>query len=127
MTDTDTTTKPNAALAYAVLDHIDAHPEQWNQNEWWCRTGGCFAGWTCVLSGDEPVHDGCTWQAGGRDVSERAAELLGFDDEEEMHDTAFAALGHPGDEFDLFNGGNDRADLGRIVEALFGPRPEGQP
>ncbi len=124
-----TGTKPNAELAYAVLDHIDAHPESWNQGKWWCGTGGCFAGWACALSGENPVHADYSWLAGGIHVSDRAAELLGFDDEEQMWNATYEALGEPDDEdmIGLFHGANTRADLGRIVEALFGPRPEGQP
>lgn len=35
-------TKPNAELAYAVLDQIDAHPETWDQGDWDCGTTACF-------------------------------------------------------------------------------------
>jgi hypothetical protein len=49
---------PNAELAYKVLDHIDAHPQQWRQGWWFteldCGTAACFAGWACVLSGYKP-------------------------------------------------------------------------
>jgi hypothetical protein len=118
---------PNAALAYKVLDHIDAHPEQHEQSVWttmtYCGTAACFAGWTCLLSGDRLVEDedGDTdvevWVGGNiRRIPERAAELLGI---------PYAPLfvlpyGH-----DLFNPGNEREDLGRLVAEIFGPRPGG--
>jgi hypothetical protein len=118
-------TKPNAALAYRVLDHIDAHPEQWQQESWisrpdgaGCGTAGCFAGWASMLSGDKPhwwsgpsertdtvTVDGCQHFLG-----ERAAELLGIPDE---------------DADDLFEPHNTRADLGRLVEKIFGLLPGG--
>lgn len=124
--------KPNAALAYGVLDQIDANPESHNQGWWFirqdCDTTGCFAGLTCTLSGDRPDF-GDQYYPFNSDGSERgwtytssvrtpgggysnapshAQELLGIDDASADR---------------LFNGGNTRADLGRLVEEIFGPRP----
>jgi hypothetical protein len=119
---------PNAALAYQVLDHIDAHPEQWNQGiyigEASCGSVGCFAGWTVLLSGAVPVYDEFS---GGltdvvmvdgepRIVSSYAQELLGIDryvDEDTEG------------ERDLFDGSHSREDLGEMVVEIFGPRPDG--
>jgi hypothetical protein len=124
-------TQPNAELAYRVLDHIDAHPEQWLQNVWIakaeCGTVGCVAGWTCLLSGDQPstpdedddpeeetelVH--VAWESDSRFIPARAAELLGieFDD---------ALWGYGG----LFYAHNSREKLGVLVAEIFGPRPDG--
>jgi hypothetical protein len=126
-------TELNAVLAYQVLDHIEAHPEQWDQTNWArqvpeCGTAGCFAGWTVMLSGMTPLF---RESYGGRamdviddrgyqvSVSEAATRLLGAryvyidtdiypdDDEEE----------------DLFDESNDLDDLRRLVFEIFGPRP----
>lgn len=113
-----TAPKPNAELAYRVLDQIDAHPETWNQGIWDCGTAACFAGWAVRLSGgtsakndslDTIVVDG---PAGiiGMEVPDAAEHLLGD-------------ICRNGDDEDLFDGSNTREDLGRLVEEIFGPRP----
>ena len=121
---------PNAELAWRVLDHIDAHPETWDQSWWFivtdCGTTGCFAGWTCVLSGDTPdtpgpigalaIGEGSSMvelaqQGGYRHAADRAAELLGFGANDARAD-------------ELFGAGNTREDLGRLVAEIFGPRPD---
>lgn len=124
-------TQPNAELAYATLDQIDAHPELWSQ-DWWftvtdCGTVGCFAGWACVLSGDKPTAGDrpLCMVAIGDDVSfvqrpdgerlyasDRALDLLGIGRE----------VGRR-----LFDGRNTREDLGRLVAEIFGPRPAAWP
>jgi hypothetical protein len=48
----------NAELAYKTLDHIIAHPEEWNQEAWICDTGMCFAGHATILAGWKPVFKG---------------------------------------------------------------------
>ncbi|GIF08715.1 hypothetical protein [Actinoplanes siamensis] len=114
--------KPDAGRAYAVLDQIDARPELHNQSAWFhrtiggCGTAACFAGWTSLLAGDEPLwtHDYQNQTdaviGGGkrRYIEARATELLGID---------------PDQADALFYGGNTREDLGRLVEQIFGPRP----
>jgi hypothetical protein len=121
-------TKPNAELAYRVLDHIDAHPEQWNQSLYIgkaeCGTVACFAGWTVLLSGATPkfygVYEGSTAAAalGGLHhvVPELAEELLGASRWVETF-----VDGEP--DMDLFDQDNSREDLGRLVAEIFGPRP----
>jgi hypothetical protein len=37
-------------LAYATLDYIREHPEQWDQTTWICGTTGCFAGHALALA-----------------------------------------------------------------------------
>lgn len=128
-------TTPNAELAYKVLDHIDAHPEQWNQGVYIgkaeCGTVACFAGWACLLSGEEPrfpddrpltdmlLRPSGAWTL----VPERAEVLLGIerfvDELEDPED--------PDDDVDLFAANNSREWLGVLVEHLFGPRPGGEP
>ena len=130
---------PNAPLAYKILDHIDAHPEQWNQTTWFreseCGTAGCFAGWAVVLTGHDiefgsPDGRGRRYYAsvdGDPDslISEVAASELGIDgmfepclcvDECRCCESASDAL---------FAATNSRADLDRLVPAIFGPRPNG--
>lgn len=118
---------PNAELAYRVLDHIDAHPEQWNQGVYIgskeCGTAACFAGWAVLLSGARPrfyaadvstadvVVDGLV-----RVVPELAQELLRASRWVEAGDGV-------SDDLDLFDQDNTREDLGRLVVEIFGPRP----
>ncbi len=127
-----TGTKPNAELAYKVLDHIDANPQSWNQAVWVteCGTAACFAGWTVLLSGEKALDPGTAITATGerRDISKRAAQLLGFLNRSAMDDASWEALKHTDwdGSFSLFAGANSREDLGHIVEAVFGPRPGGE-
>lgn len=122
---------PNAALAYRVLDHIDADPTSWDQENWIarneCGTAACFAGWATLLSGDKPAASD---EAGDAEfvlpadesivqyIPDRAAELLGID----LQPDRYFTVGHP-----LFDADNTREDLGRLVEEYFGPRPAPQP
>jgi hypothetical protein len=113
---------PNAALAYRVLDHIDAHPEQWRQNWWFtqrdCGTAACFAGWACVLSGDQPrVTD-------ADEVGEFSTVIRPDGALANVEDRAEALLGLDGDKAGaLFYASNTRADLDLLVIEIFGPRP----
>lgn len=119
------TATPNAELAYKVLDHIDADPGSWNQRYWisrpvaaGCGTAACFAGWACMLSGDRPwwslgagsITDWVMTDGGEQSVEQRAAELLGIDE-----------------NTGLFYSFNTREDLGRLVAEIFGPRPGTMP
>ena len=120
---------PNLPLLRKVLDHVDAHPQEWNQGTWIvqtrnvdqsCGTACCIAGWASLLSGDEPEFEpmlgltatGLVYEAraatvatdnGERFISRRAQELLGL--------TSVEA-----DE--LFAGGNSRAQVQRIAEQI---------
>lgn len=121
-------TTPNAELAYAVLDHIDANPRSWDQNTWWCGTAACFGGHAILLAGGE-----IQFGKGGNLAVTGLPELAGLD----IDDAALKVLGladgwvnDPDDDPDydgewLFSCTNDREDLGRLVAALFGPRPDG--
>ncbi|HZE33430.1 MAG TPA: hypothetical protein VE198_18555 [Actinoallomurus sp.] len=120
---------PNAELAYRVLDAIDADPDSWDQGTWasrvGCRTSACFAGWACLLSGDNPQ-----FHIGEADTEHfmrgeerhyapvRAAQLLGVPTE-----MVFDRTGSTDGPL-LFNACNTREDLGRLVGEIFGPRPE---
>ncbi len=120
--------KPNAELAYRVLDQIDQHPESWNQGEWYrkeaCGTVACFAGWAVefnnydiALSEEQPALSGRPAHrygrfvhgiAGRRTFRDVAAEVLGITDL---------------DADDLFDATNTREELGELVLEFFGPRP----
>jgi hypothetical protein len=128
-----TDTKPNAELAYRVLDHIDADPKSWNQTDWYretdCGTTACFAGWSILLAGGEV-----------RNYVPYATRSIMLDGQEyeTFTEAACAALNIrstivPGSEVYagellvhddvLFAADNSRAGLDRFVEAIFGPRP----
>lgn len=112
--------KPNAELAYRVLDHIDAHPASWNQSEWVCGSAACFAGWAVKLSGGVMV------ESTDADVIEGPAELVGKTAERAAYRVlgiTEAQAGWPLSAEWLFDGDNTREDLGRLVAGIFGPRP----
>lgn len=121
------TAEPNAELAYRVLDQIDLDPNGWVQEVWIsradCGTVACFAGWTCLLSGDHPARadeDGeaeyvqVAWSDGAHYIPERAASLLGIDYDPDLE------FGN-----DLFEANQSREKLGELVAEIFGPRPGG--
>lgn len=84
-------TKPNIDLAERVMQHIEAHPDEWDQSAWvntWdghCNTTMCFAGTTLFLSGyriNQQISrfvtpDGQD-EVPGEVVGMLAAELLGM-------------------------------------------------
>lgn len=119
--------KPNAELAWRVLDHIDAHPESWDQTTWVCGTTACFAGWAVRLSGAE-IEQTDPHEIDSAVVVSGPVNLIGA----EVRDAAVNLLGSycvaPRDLDDdrpgnLFSDRNDREDLGRLVAEIFGPRP----
>ena len=112
------------------MDHIDAHPDQWDQSVWgvteaarlemlgngWegCGTAYCLAGWACVLNGDTPIWDetgGTTMMSdengAPHDIEPRAQKLLGLTRAE-----ADSADGG------IFAAGNTRATLQRIAKQI---------
>ncbi len=117
-----TETKPNAELAYRVLDHIDANPDSWDQGLWLkrtdCGTAGCFAGWACMLAGDEPSF---------RFIDSLRTDFVEVDgDRVYVEDRAADRLGITPELADaLFHPANTREVLGDMVAEIFGPRPGG--
>src|SRR3954465_6086495 len=134
--------KPNAELAYRVLDHIDADPASWDQGRWIkktdCGTVACFAGWAVQLAGGKVEFGRWGWEGielDGRVYTRRWTDFA---------DIALRAL-NIGDYFvrgvpcpdcgvancededhevpELFYAANTREELGEYVEAIFGPRP----
>lgn len=112
--------EPNAELAYKVLDHIDAHPEQWKQDTWVtdCGTSFCFAGWALELTG----HTLRDYEVDGR-------QLMQLDDDPQVVSgtvrlAASRELGLSNWVAEgLFEAENTREDLGYMVAEIFGPRP----
>lgn len=43
----------NIELLEKTMQHIETHPEDWNQETWRCGTGMCFAGHAATLAGRE--------------------------------------------------------------------------
>lgn len=126
----------NVPLAYSVLDHIDAHPESWDQADWGrkndCGTRACFAGWAVLLAGGEVQADSTgrwtTVTVEGQtfhSIRNAAMLVLGIEDDEVPSTRRPCYCGCEGtdDSCGLFDGTNTRVALGRFVEELFGPRP----
>lgn len=126
--------KPNADLAYRVLDYIEAHPEQHNQATFIfgygnlpvlskdnapCGTTACFAGWTVLLTGHQIVVKNPVTTRVRRGntlvpIDEFAADLLGID---------MRAL-EGGGAYDLFYEAASLEEVRDDIERLFGPRPQ---
>lgn len=53
--------EPNIPLLRKTLEHITAHPEEWDQETWAtqtpCGTTACLAGWAVTFAGHELVWD----------------------------------------------------------------------
>lgn len=47
----------NVPLLQKTMDHIEAHPEEWDQANWFCGTKACFAGHAVLLAGAQKVDD----------------------------------------------------------------------
>ena len=41
----------NVKLLRKTLEHIKTHEDGWNQSDWRCESGMCFAGWAAQLAG----------------------------------------------------------------------------
>jgi len=113
----------NAALAWRVLDHIDANPDQWDQEVWisrspGCGTAACFAGWACLLSGDQPEFDTKFDSEADVVYANGDVALVQFRAQKLLGVTA-------SEQDDLFALNNTREDLGNLVAEIFGPRPGG--
>lgn len=116
----------NVPLLEKVMAHIEAHPEEWNQDMWvtlpgsesailaklegrtYCGTAYCFAGHVVHMAGydfHDPEKGGhfVTVDGGARLTSEVAACELGLD---------------PEDATDLFWASNTLEDLQRHVKRL---------
>lgn len=101
----------NVPLLRKTLEHIEAHPGEWDQENYRCGSAACFAGHAALLAGgewdrpNEPLDD---YLAPSSDrpfetADERAVSVLGL--EQWQADR-------------LFDGGNSLDDLRRIVAEL---------
>jgi hypothetical protein len=117
-----TAPKPNAELAYQVLDQIDAEPERWYQGSWvrGCGTSYCFAGWALALT-DHTLRD---YEADGCRRMELDGQTETYSDTVSLAAAHELGLNHWVAE-GLFEPDHTREDLGRLVTEIFGPRPTG--
>lgn len=113
--------KPNAELAYRVLDHIDADPDSWNQRRWACGSAACFGGWAIQLGAGATIE-----YLHSAEVTSGPAEMIGMAAEEAANKVLGLDSGWVGDvdtsEW-LYDPDHTREDLGRLVAEIFGPRP----
>lgn len=110
--------------AFQMLDVIEANPDKHDQSMWCfphcsavtaesalsaCGTTACGAGWTVLLAG-LTIQSTMVVETGLR-VSRQAADLLGLSLTEAD---------------DLFYA-DDLAGVRKVVNEIFGPRPDGEP
>jgi hypothetical protein len=109
----------NEQLARNALKAIEHSPERWNQSEWRCGTGMCFAGFVAFEAGaewadlyDEYDMDMITPKGRIQDVVDFALEALGYDDPESDSASYIEAT--------LFGACNTLEDLKELVDELSG-------
>lgn len=102
-------TEINVPLLRKTLEHITAHPEEWNQRMWArvtdCGTACCVAGWAVQFAGHQLGEPECECGTcsdvshldDGRRISDVAADVLGLDPS--------------GNACDLFSPSNTLADI----------------
>ena len=111
---------PNLPLLRKVLEHVDAHPDEWNQHAWGmqtsrsaCGTAFCIAGHAAVMAGLTPV-----WKRTGDETFMHS--VVDADGNEVF--VAYAAqdaLGLTGAEQEqLFWLYNSRADVQTVAERI---------
>jgi len=109
-----------AALAWAVLHHIERFPELWNQGTWHCGTQFCFAGHVANFTGARWVEDDeeCVAWEPGDDPDEEWTGVT------HCGDRAQRLLGLTNDRADfLFYARNKLPTLRKLVTKFFGPEP----
>lgn len=86
----------NVPLLRKTLEHITAHPEEWDQGVWMreaarneCGTAGCLAGWALTLAGHELDFDKnniffgeAHYLTDGRPIEEAAEQELGLTEDQ---------------------------------------------
>jgi hypothetical protein len=96
----------NEKLIECVLDHIETHPDEYNQNFWcqiadqhqdgeYCGTAGCFAGWAVLLSCPVEKWKGLPHDTASKDAEgnyypqgyyyEKGRKALGLTNDEASH------------------------------------------
>lgn len=106
---------PNVALLRKTMEHIESHPQEWEQRHWICGSTACFAGHAVLIDGGESAFhhayviartDDPAWHVHGGQISilRRAQHILGL--------TLAQAI-------DLFEGSNTMDDLRIKVDELI--------
>ena len=133
----------NWQLLREVREYIDAHPEDWFQQDWRCSSGLCFAGTAVALDGgiwftlspsagdsemlvaredDDPVASQTAWLTLRDPGFDEDRWIKGLDDQTlpmllvSARDRAMRILGLDDDEASiLFDGGNDKHLLDEVL------------
>lgn len=114
---------PNAPLLLKTLEHIENHPEEWNQESWMCGTTACFAGHAALLDGGEICVDSLDGWFVARDDDPRDALWTLADGRLKIHAEIRArhALALDNQQAErLFSAGNTLDDLRAEVYRLLG-------
>jgi hypothetical protein len=95
-------------LARKTFEFIEAHPEEWEQSEWICETGMCYAGHAAHIAGADLAEPSFAAKAWGPDgdgihISDYAQTVLGLGD---------------GEATRMFFSENSLADLRGMVDDL---------
>lgn len=112
----------NVPLLQKALDHVEAHPEEWDQESWGrqtpCGTTACLAGHIALMDGWTPVlrtpfGDWIYVEKNGvrQTAGDAAAESLGVSDVS-AYGSNHEYVGY------LWSGINSRVDLWRIANVL---------
>ncbi|MGP4093024.1 hypothetical protein [Nonomuraea sp. KM90] len=115
----------NAQLLKQTLAHIEANPSEWDQKQYRCGTGLCFAGWAVQLAGGRWYSDNADAALGEALIAE-PGEARSFAPESDssvrLVHAEFRAeqvLGLSDDQAGrLFYAGNTLPDLRLIVAEL---------
>ena len=109
---------PNVKLLRETLAYIEAHPEEWDQANWYCGTSACFAGRACLLNG----HQLLPWSHNVQDYTSKFKTFKFYGTPLERNHIASVARDILGltesQALDLFMGGNTLDALRRIVNEL---------
>jgi len=115
----------NVELLDRTLAHVEAHESEWNQANWRCRSGMCFAGWAATIDGGKwAFPETAMWDEG----TDPRACLVPVDDDPEgevvdgvvhVENRAPRVLGLTYEQSDdLFFELNTLDDLRRIVAEI---------
>lgn len=129
----------NVVLLEQTMQHIENNPGDWEQEQWRCGSGMCFAGWAATLAGREwatknPDGDGAMNIVVKPGEFEYAGPEETYDPEtgrtktgrlvESVPEVAQHDLGLTSEESDiLFDGYNTRTGLRMMVDALKAGEP----
>ena len=114
----------NVKLLRKTLEHIKVHEDGWEQGDWRCQAGMCFAGWAAQLAGGQWLNKHATNRYS--DTYLLAKQVDGEDIFEHMDfkvvqasNRAQRVLGLSWDQrHELFKSSNELEDLERIVSRI---------